>query len=291
MDDRYPSTDDHQSVHLDYPYPEVERDLNRVAAAREVAVGHPPHHRARVPEHRGRGGGHRLVGCHPHHWSLPARVIRLRRGVIRGTTGGCLAFVVLVTDDYPPSDLPRDPRAVVRPAPGGTHPFGVSHELRWPRPRPGEHGRAAHLRTRRREEVRPPAPVSRSGAGAVDRGVRSPGQRRGMVGVLPTLLPTRSNSLRPPDGKSMLRRDNAHGPSGTRTQDLGIKSLLRPCGLVSLCPQGRVPNGFERDRKCGEASRDAPFGSVRLQGVCTAVPGGGARRASLPFGPSRESSL
>src|SRR5690349_3782163 len=29
MDDRYPSTDDHQSVHLDYAYPEVERDLNR----------------------------------------------------------------------------------------------------------------------------------------------------------------------------------------------------------------------------------------------------------------------
>lgn len=29
MDDRYPSTDDHQSVHLDYPYPDVERDLNR----------------------------------------------------------------------------------------------------------------------------------------------------------------------------------------------------------------------------------------------------------------------
>ena len=29
MDDRYPSTDEHQSVHLDYPYPAVERDLNR----------------------------------------------------------------------------------------------------------------------------------------------------------------------------------------------------------------------------------------------------------------------
>jgi len=29
MDDRYPSTDDHQSVHLDYDYPEVARDLNR----------------------------------------------------------------------------------------------------------------------------------------------------------------------------------------------------------------------------------------------------------------------
>lgn len=29
MDDRYPSTDDHQAVRLDYPYPDVERDLNR----------------------------------------------------------------------------------------------------------------------------------------------------------------------------------------------------------------------------------------------------------------------
>jgi len=29
MDDRYPSTTDHQSVHLDYGYPDAERDLNR----------------------------------------------------------------------------------------------------------------------------------------------------------------------------------------------------------------------------------------------------------------------
>jgi hypothetical protein len=29
MDDRYPSTDDHQSVHLDYDYPAAARDLNR----------------------------------------------------------------------------------------------------------------------------------------------------------------------------------------------------------------------------------------------------------------------
>jgi hypothetical protein len=29
MDDRYPSTDDHQSVHLDFAYPDVPRDLNR----------------------------------------------------------------------------------------------------------------------------------------------------------------------------------------------------------------------------------------------------------------------
>jgi hypothetical protein len=29
MDDRYPSTDEEQSVHLDYVYPDVPRDLNR----------------------------------------------------------------------------------------------------------------------------------------------------------------------------------------------------------------------------------------------------------------------
>ena len=29
MDDTYPSTDDHQWVRLCYPYPDVERDLNR----------------------------------------------------------------------------------------------------------------------------------------------------------------------------------------------------------------------------------------------------------------------
>lgn len=29
MDDRYPSTDEEQSVHLDMPYPDVRRDLNR----------------------------------------------------------------------------------------------------------------------------------------------------------------------------------------------------------------------------------------------------------------------
>jgi hypothetical protein len=29
MDDRYPSTDDHQSVRLDFPYPDAKRDLSR----------------------------------------------------------------------------------------------------------------------------------------------------------------------------------------------------------------------------------------------------------------------
>jgi hypothetical protein len=29
MDDHYPSTDEQQSVHLDYVYPDISRDLNR----------------------------------------------------------------------------------------------------------------------------------------------------------------------------------------------------------------------------------------------------------------------
>jgi uncharacterized protein DUF4389 len=29
MDDRYPSTDEHQGVHLDFPYPDARNDLNR----------------------------------------------------------------------------------------------------------------------------------------------------------------------------------------------------------------------------------------------------------------------
>ena len=29
MDDRHPATDEHQSVRLDYPYPDAQRDLNR----------------------------------------------------------------------------------------------------------------------------------------------------------------------------------------------------------------------------------------------------------------------
>ena len=29
MDDRYPSTDEHQSVHLDLHYPDAQQDLNR----------------------------------------------------------------------------------------------------------------------------------------------------------------------------------------------------------------------------------------------------------------------
>ena len=38
MDDRYPSTDDHQSVHLDYDYPDARTRAQPLAAAGQVAA-------------------------------------------------------------------------------------------------------------------------------------------------------------------------------------------------------------------------------------------------------------
>src|ERR1019366_10425240 len=43
MDDQYPSTDDHQSVHLDYPYPDAARDLNRWLPLVKWLLAIPPY--------------------------------------------------------------------------------------------------------------------------------------------------------------------------------------------------------------------------------------------------------
>jgi hypothetical protein len=45
LDDRYPSTTDHQSVHLDYDYPDVERDLNRWLPLVKWFLAIPRYHR------------------------------------------------------------------------------------------------------------------------------------------------------------------------------------------------------------------------------------------------------
>ena len=49
MDDRYPSTDERQSVRLDFPYPDAERDLEPLVAPGQVVPSHPALHRARRP--------------------------------------------------------------------------------------------------------------------------------------------------------------------------------------------------------------------------------------------------
>lgn len=105
MDDRYPSTDDHQSVHLDYPYPDVERDLNRwlplvkwllaiphiivlvfldIAAVAVVIVA---------------WFAILITGRYPRGW------FDFVEGVIRWNNRVVAYAFVLVTDDYPPFRL------------------------------------------------------------------------------------------------------------------------------------------------------------------------------------------
>jgi hypothetical protein len=74
MDDTYPSTTDHQSVHLDYRYPDAARDLNRWLPLVKwfLAIPHPCV-RTRVPWHRSCVCGDRRMVRDPLHRALPAR--------------------------------------------------------------------------------------------------------------------------------------------------------------------------------------------------------------------------
>ncbi len=80
MDDRYPSTDEHQSVHLDYYYPDASRDLNRWLPLVKWLAADSALHRAVLPGDRSLRRGRNSVVRDPVHRSLPARTLRLRRG-------------------------------------------------------------------------------------------------------------------------------------------------------------------------------------------------------------------
>ena len=80
MDDRYPSTDEQQAVHLDYPYPDAPARPEPLAPAGQVVPGDPALRRPVLPVHRrGRRRDHRVVR-HPVHRTLPTWTLRLRRG-------------------------------------------------------------------------------------------------------------------------------------------------------------------------------------------------------------------
>jgi len=49
MEDRYPSTDEHQAVHLEFPYPDARNDLNRWLPLVKWLLAIPHYGRAVVP--------------------------------------------------------------------------------------------------------------------------------------------------------------------------------------------------------------------------------------------------
>jgi hypothetical protein len=78
MSDRYPSTDERQWVRLDFPYPDVKRDLNRWLPLVKWLLGHTALHRAVLPVPGCDPRGHRRLVRDPVRRALPARDLRLR---------------------------------------------------------------------------------------------------------------------------------------------------------------------------------------------------------------------
>jgi hypothetical protein len=105
MDDRYPSTDDEQSVHLDIDYPDVPRDLNRLLPLVKWLLAIP---HIVVLFFLGLGA----IGAVVIAWfailftgRYPRGLFHYVEGVLRwGTRVSGYAFL-LVTDRYPPFSL------------------------------------------------------------------------------------------------------------------------------------------------------------------------------------------
>jgi hypothetical protein len=105
MDDRYPSTTDHQSVHLDYDYPDAARDLNRWLPLVKIFLAIP---HFIVIAFLDLAALVAVIGA----WfaivftgRYPARIFGFVEGVIRWNNRVIGYAVTLVTDQYPPFSL------------------------------------------------------------------------------------------------------------------------------------------------------------------------------------------
>ena len=79
MDDRYPSTDEHQAVHLEFPYPDARNDLNRWLPLVKWLLADPALRGAVLPLHRRVLRRDRRMVRDPLNRPLPARDVRLPR--------------------------------------------------------------------------------------------------------------------------------------------------------------------------------------------------------------------
>jgi hypothetical protein len=107
MDDRYPSTDERQSVSLDLPYPDARRDLNRWLPLVKWLLAIPHYI---VLAFLYLGAFFALIGA----WfailftgSYPRSIFGFVEGVVRWHNRVVGYAFILVTDAYPPFTLSR----------------------------------------------------------------------------------------------------------------------------------------------------------------------------------------
>jgi hypothetical protein len=105
MDDRYPSTDEEQSVHLDFPYPDAQTGLNRWLPLVKWAMAIPHYI---VLFFLDVGAFFAVIGA----WfailftgRYPRGIFDYVEGVIRWQNRVVGYVVILVTDEYPPFRL------------------------------------------------------------------------------------------------------------------------------------------------------------------------------------------
>jgi hypothetical protein len=105
MDDRYPSTDDEQSVHLDFPYPDANTELNRWLPIVKWLLAIPHYI---VLAFLYIGAVFAVIGA----WfailvtgRYPRAIFRYVEGVIRWQNRVVGYALILVTDRYPPFRL------------------------------------------------------------------------------------------------------------------------------------------------------------------------------------------
>ena len=92
MGDQYPSTDEEQEVHLEIPYPDVERDLTQWLPIVKWLLA-IPHFIILGPVDRVGHRGLDLLGIHPIHGPLPGRFVRFcGRGDALVKPGQCVCI-------------------------------------------------------------------------------------------------------------------------------------------------------------------------------------------------------